>query len=95
MTKPAIYCFINAQRGPDDFTAVALAEDGVLLASHISSSVAWAICDMGASDTVTPIGHSKHRVYGEHYPDGYRVVWVDDPMKHPGVLAATPPQDAA
>lgn len=91
--KPTIYCFIQGEPWPGDVSVVALAESGALLASHVSSSAEWARNDIGAPPEgaeLTPIGHSKHRVYGEHYPKGYRVEWVerDAVESHPGVQAA-------
>ena len=61
--KPRIFVFINGGWGPGDLVAVAIAEDGACLASHISSSVGWSKIDMGANGT------NKHEAYGEHYED--------------------------
>jgi hypothetical protein len=85
--KPTIYCYITS-RGPDDVTTLALAEDGSVVAAHLGSSPESARADIGATSPLTPQGHDHHRAYGEHYPDGYSVEWVNDPSKHPGVEAA-------
>lgn len=77
-----IFCFINSGKGSDWVVTNALAEDGEFLASHISSNDTWAKHDIGV--------HSdwKHDAYKAHYPDGYEVVWVDDPGHDPDLLAA-------
>lgn len=52
-----------------DLICTAISEDGVHLASHLSSTVDFARLDMG-------IGHSrqKHDSYKHHYPQGYILV---------------------
>lgn len=80
--KPKVYAFINGTFGSDDFTVFAIAEDGTLLASHMSSSHGWAKHDIGVTSDW------KHDQYAEHYPDGYEVEWVDDPRGHAGLMAA-------
>lgn len=60
----------------------AISEDGEVLAEHCSSSEGWAKKDIG-------IGSSfKHDIYKKKYPDGYLLVWLDDPDTEPGFLKA-------
>jgi len=69
-TKIYLACFPD---GSGDFIGQALAEDGLALASHLSSSVDWAKHDMGFSSDW------KHDIYAELYPHGYELIWIDDP----------------
>jgi hypothetical protein len=74
MNKPKIYCFING--GFDDWLRVAaVSEDGVGLAGHTSSSYFWAKNDIGITSDW------KHENYQKHYPNGFELVWLDDPEK--------------
>lgn len=68
MGKPKI--FVWTQPYGHDVIGYALAEDGVALASHLSSSEMWARHDMGID------GDWKHDRYRAHYPDGYELVWL-------------------
>lgn len=78
-----IYCFCNT-RSPGWYVVLALCEDGVCLGLHASSTEAFAKLDIGyLSDE-----HYRHEDYREHCPDGYELVWVDDPKSHDGVMAA-------
>ena len=79
--KPKIYAFANG-RGVMGWSGAAIAEDGTpLKAGHCSSSEEWLRHDMGAD------GRSdwKHKIYREHYPDGFQVEWVSyaDTKTHP------------
>lgn len=56
-----------------DVLGYALAEDGVALAEHLSSNVNFARHDMGLTSDW------KHDRYAAHAPDGFELVWVDDP----------------
>lgn len=80
-----IYVFQNGMIG-DDLTGDALADDGVFLAGHISSSEAWLKHDMGVTST------RKHEIYAAHFPDGFEVVFVErDAVRernHAGLEAA-------
>lgn len=78
---PSIYCFIN-QRSLENYYVMAMAEDGNVLAGHLSSSEMWARHDIGVTSDW------KHDNYAAHYPDGYELEWVDDPRKHAGLQAA-------
>lgn len=87
-TKPKIYltCFPyewgNKFRPHHDVVGQALAEDGTGLASHLSSSEDWSRHDMGLT------GDWKHDIYDEHYPQGYELIWIDDPHTDPRWQAA-------
>jgi hypothetical protein len=84
--KPKIFVFCNQKgcRGQGQWhNMLALAEDGTGLAAHACSSHAWAFHDMG----IHPDGW-KRDLYAKHYPDGFDVVWVDDPDTHEGFKAA-------
>lgn len=59
------------QRG--DVIGFAMTEDGRGLASHLSSGTEWAKHDMGVTS------NWKHDHYSKHCPDGYELVWIDDP----------------
>jgi hypothetical protein len=59
--------------GSGGFLGQALAEDGLALASHLSSSVDWAKHDMGFTSDC------RHDTYTELYPHGYELIWIDDP----------------
>jgi hypothetical protein len=57
---------------------VALCEDGHVLAGHLSSSLDFCKLDMGVTSD------HKHAHYQEHCPDGFELIWVDDPHTHAG-----------
>lgn len=88
---PTIYCFVNrVLPGGAGVGLAALAEDGVLIATQESWTLADGIKAIGASHPVTPTGHGHHRAFAEHYPDGYLVEWVgqDAYPKHVGLQRA-------
>ena len=77
-----IYAWVNSGRGTDMQFVSAMAEDGTILAGHLSSSESFAKHDIG-------IGSDwKHDKYDAHYPEGWAIEWVDDPKSHEGLLAA-------
>ena len=76
-----IYCFINGG-SYGMLNVLALAEDGYCLAGHISSNEYWASHDIGINSDW------KHNLYDKHYPDGYELVWLDDPMSNVGFKEA-------
>jgi hypothetical protein len=91
MTAPRIYCWINSGAGTEWVMSVALAEDGACLGQHCSSSDGFARMDIGYVEPLGPVsgpGQEKRRRFAEHYPDGYELVWVDDPLHHEGLGAA-------
>lgn len=68
-----IFCFINSGRNTEFQNVVALCEDGHCLAGHLSSSEGWAKHDIGINSDW------KHENYKNHCPEGYELVWLDDP----------------
>lgn len=72
-----IYCFINSGKGTDWNIVIALCEDGHCLAQHCSSNEWFAKHDIGIDSDW------KHDNYKEHCPDGYELVWLDDPANCP------------
>ena len=71
--KPKIRVFIVSNCDGYYVCPVAIAEDGKVLAEHMSSSVLLAKADMGFGSSTR-----KHDLYDTKYPDGYELVWVDD-----------------
>ena len=82
--SPVIYCYAQPSGFGHDVIVYALAEDGECLASHMSSCELWAQHDIGINSDW------KHDAYRAHYPDGYRLEWVDtDKLEsHGGFKAA-------
>lgn len=72
-----IYCFINSG-SVGWYSVVGLAEDGHCLSGHLSSDEYWARHDIGITS------NWKHEEYKKHYPDGYELVWLDEPMEDEG-----------
>lgn len=60
-----------------DVLGCALAEDGTCLAEHLSSSVGFAQHDLGLTSDW------KHENYQKHAPDGFELIWIDDPKTDP------------
>lgn len=68
--KPKIYAFINGRFGKNDFVVVAMAEEGTVLANHVSSSRQWAKHDIGVTS------NWKHEVYNQFYMNGWDIEWI-------------------
>lgn len=62
----------NNGGSPGWFSAVAIAEDGHVLAGHICSEESYMYHDLGIVEGAT----WKHDKYQEYYPDGYRMDFV-------------------
>jgi len=77
-----IYVFIQSGKGTDWVHGMAISEDGVVLAEHISSSHGWFLHDMGIESDW------KHELYKAHYPEGYELILVNDPKNDPELKAA-------
>ena len=77
-----IYCFNNG--GPARFLhAVAIADDGNVLAEHCCSSEAFMPHDLGMCSKW------KHENYDAHFGAGnWKLEWVNNVKNHPGVQAA-------
>src|SRR5690606_9036186 len=67
-----VWCLPAEGWGANDVVGFAMAEDGEVLAQHISSNELFARLDMGVTS------ERKHDRYREKYPDGYELVWVDE-----------------
>lgn len=79
-----IFVFVSSRyERPRLVGAIALCEDGHVLASHVSSDEEWARHDMGVFGSTW-----QHEHYAAHCPDGFTLEWVDHPDTHPGVEAA-------
>ena len=80
MPKIYLYCLatgrgsgiVHGSTIGGDVAGFALAEDGTVLAHHLSSSIEFSRHDMGLTSDW------KHDEYKEHYPDGYELEWVDE-----------------
>ncbi len=79
--KHEIYCFSNGG-SPGWMEALALADDGHVLASHCCSAVNFMKHDLGITSTW------KHDGYNAHFGEGnWELVWCDD-AHDPRILAA-------
>ena len=67
-----VYVFINSH-SMGNLEGLAIAEDGTVLAGHLSSSEAWVQHDLG----VRPDGWERNE-YAAHYPDGFEVEYVPE-----------------
>lgn len=83
---PVIYGFNNGG-SPGWYSAVLLAEDGKCLGGHCCSHECYMEHDLGILEGTRP---DRHETFREHYPDGYRMVFVgaDAVKDHPGLTAA-------
>lgn len=81
--KRKIFCFNNGG-SPGWYSAVALAEDGRVLAGHICSSVGFMRHDLGMDGSTW-----KHENYDAHFGAGnWELEWVDDTFTHAGLKEA-------
>ena len=71
---PKIFVFCNSCQ-PNWHGATALTQDGFFIASHLCSNHGFIMHDMG----VHPTGW-KRDIYDVHYPDGYDVVFEENPL---------------
>ncbi len=87
MSEPVrIFCFVNSGKGTDWQHVLAMDENGVCLAEHVSSSECWAKIDIG----FVGVNGTQHYgdVYEKAHPGGYILEWVDSPREHVGLMAA-------
>ena len=82
MSLPIIFVWCN-NCSPGWHGVQAMAEDGTGLAGHICSHHGFIPHDMGFD----PDGW-KRDLYAAHYPNGYHLLFVEDPRNHPGLMAA-------
>lgn len=83
---PVIYGFNNGG-APDWLEALAIAEDGTVLGSHICSNEGYMPHDLGLIEGSRP---DRQDTYQEHYPEGYRAEFIpyEATVSHPGLQAA-------
>ena len=79
---PVIYGFNNGG-SPGWYNAVLIADDGAVLGGHVCSSEGYMPHDLGI---VEGARDDRHETFRAHYPDGYRMDFVQ--WDHPGVEAA-------
>jgi hypothetical protein len=79
-TKIFLFCLPYNEKG--DVIGYAIAETGEGLASHLSSNIDWSKHDMGLTS------NWKHDHYTERFPDGFELIWVDDPDTNSQLQAA-------
>lgn len=79
--NPKIFGFVNGGT-PGWYIVEALSEDGYFLAQHLCSHPSFGPHDIGVTSDW------KHEIYRAHYPEGFEVVWVEDPKTHEGLKAA-------
>ena len=72
--KPKIYVFCNSC-SRDWHVALAMCEDGHVLASHVCSHHGFIPGDMGVMDDASDWS-GKRKLYAQHCPDGYEIVWL-------------------
>lgn len=78
-----IYAFNNGG-SPGWLHAVALGDDGRVVAGHICSHESFMRHDLGVSGS-----NWKHEQYDKYYGAGnWSIEWVDDPDTHEGLKAA-------
>lgn len=68
----------------------AVAEDGTELGGRFSSTTRWLKLDMGIHSSC-----GLHEKYAAHYPNGYELVWLDEPDASPELRAAVKRAEAA
>lgn len=76
-----IFCFVKS-KSTEYYNVIALCEDGHQLANHSSTTEGWAKHDIGINS------NWQHNIYKAHCPDGYELIWIDNPGEHEGIKAA-------
>ena len=74
MGKLKIYVFCNSC-SHEWHHAMAMCEDGHVLAQHVCSQHEFIPGDMGVDDLSDWSG--KRKLYAQHCPDGYEIVWLE------------------
>ena len=84
---PTIYGYAEPFEMTGDVIAIAIAEDGTQLSSHLSSHEGWAAEDLGMNGVWKQV---KHKEYAAHYPHGYKTEFVPshEVARHAGLQAA-------
>ncbi|HEA19388.1 hypothetical protein LCGC14_1865800 [marine sediment metagenome] len=77
-----IFCFNNG--GSDAwYTAMAMAEDGTCIATHVCSHESFMKHDLGITSDW------KYNLYNKHYGEGnWELEWVCNPKMHKGLKLA-------
>ena len=76
--KPKIYLFVEQSAAwAAEVVGRAIAEDGTILAGHVSSDEESARHDLGLTS------ERNHDTYRTHYPYGYEVIWGRPPEGTP------------
>jgi hypothetical protein len=70
---PVIYGFSNGGT-QDHLQAVAIAQDGTVLGTHLCSHEGYMPHDLGIMEGTSPLRHERD--YKPHYPRGYRMDFV-------------------
>lgn len=65
-----VYCIAKSKCVVDELCVFAFSQEGVVIATHISSSEAYAVHDIG----VTSDWH--HDIYRMLYPAGFEIEWL-------------------
>lgn len=83
---PIIYGFHN-DGSSGMLSAQLLAEDGTSLGGHACTGEGYMLNDLGILKGTRP---DRHETFQQHYPDGYRMVFVglDEVASHPGLEKA-------
>ena len=76
-TRPIIFCFINSEHPAGMYQVVALSQGGRILASDYARTKHEARMKIGLG------GFRHHDQYELAHPNGYMLVWVDDPRNDP------------
>ena len=91
---PTIYGYAEPFELTGDVIAVAIAEDGTQLSTHLSSHEGWAAEDLGMNGVWK---QHKHEEYAAHYPHGYKTEFVPshEVERHAGLQTALQKYSAA
>ena len=80
--KHEIYCFNNGG-SPRFLNALALADDGHVVAEHLCSNEFYMAHDLGITSDW------KHEEYNKHFGEGnWTLIWIDDPVNDERVKSA-------
>ncbi len=63
----------------------AISDDGQWLATHMSSNDEWAKYDIGIGADSNGQSKRKHDIYNAHFPDGWELEWIEQPVTHSGL----------
>jgi len=87
-----IYGFFNSHQEFGDSVGIAIAEDGEVLATHVSSSESFSAHDLGMNASCT----WRHESYTKKYPKGWHCEFVrirDGRDDHAGLQEALKAHD--